>query len=90
MTDAILRFGDKLLTRMVPKVTALAGSPCQCRRRCCRVMGARAVEGYYLKRSPRMNPGDSSRPNRAATRMVATLSLGDSPSGPARTGFHAP
>ncbi|MDF2709081.1 MAG: hypothetical protein K0R62_4733, partial [Nonomuraea muscovyensis] len=43
-----------------------------------------------LKRSPRMIPGDSSRPNRVATRMVATLSLGDSPSGPARTGFHAP
>ncbi|MGW7484891.1 GNAT family N-acetyltransferase [Nonomuraea muscovyensis] len=50
--------------------------------------GMRTV--MVLKRSPRMNPGDSSRPNRAATRMVATLSLGDSPSGPARTGFHAP
>ncbi len=49
MTDAIMRFGDKLLTRMVPKVTALASSPCQCRRRCCRIQGARAVEGYYIE-----------------------------------------
>ncbi|MBE1558813.1 hypothetical protein [Nonomuraea africana] len=37
---------------------------------------------HYLKRSPRTNTGDSSRPNRAATRTVATLLLGGSPSGP--------
>ncbi|MEV0424091.1 hypothetical protein, partial [Streptosporangium canum] len=43
-----------------------------------------------LKRSPRMNPGDSSRPDRAALRTVATLLLGGSPSGPVHTGFHAP
>ncbi|MET8340623.1 hypothetical protein ABZV22_43510, partial [Streptosporangium canum] len=36
----------------------------------------------FLKRSPRVNPGDSSHPNRAALRTVATLLLGGSPSGP--------
>ncbi|MGV9375214.1 Clp protease N-terminal domain-containing protein [Nonomuraea sp. NPDC003707] len=45
---------------------------------------------YGLKRSPRMNPGDSSRPNRAAMRMATTLLLGGSPPGPAFAGFHAP
>jgi hypothetical protein len=34
-----------------------------------------------------MNPGDSSRPNRAAPRKVVTLLLGGSPSGPAYAGF---
>lgn len=49
MTRMMARFGDRLLERMVPKATASAASACQCSRRCCRTMGARAVEGYYIE-----------------------------------------
>ncbi|SFK39378.1 hypothetical protein SAMN05216275_12410 [Streptosporangium canum] len=51
----------------------------------------RIVHGdVHLEALPRDESGDSSRPNRAALRTVATLLLGDSPSGPVYPGFHAP
>ncbi|MEU7990216.1 FUSC family protein [Streptosporangium canum] len=58
-------------------------------------VGAAVAPGHlylivFLKRSPRMNPGDSSHPNHAALRTVATLLLGGSPSGPVYAGFRAP
>jgi hypothetical protein len=35
MTETIMRFGDRLLERLVPRMTALASGPCQCVRACC-------------------------------------------------------
>jgi hypothetical protein len=50
MTQAITRFGDRLLERLVPRMTALATGPCQCVRTCCvDDGGGRSLRGTYIE-----------------------------------------
>jgi hypothetical protein len=49
MTETIMRFGDRLLERLVPRMTALASGPCQCVRACCmKDGGLPALRGTYI------------------------------------------
>ncbi|TXK40215.1 hypothetical protein [Nonomuraea sp. C10] len=50
MTETIMRFGDRLLERLVPRMTVLASGPCQCVRTCCIVYsdGTRR-KGTYIE-----------------------------------------
>ncbi|MFG2075135.1 hypothetical protein [Nonomuraea maritima] len=50
MIQVIMRFGDRLLERLVPRMTALASGPCQCVRSCCiKDGGLPALRGTYIE-----------------------------------------